>query len=249
LIVIPAIDIKGGRCVRLKQGLRSEETVFSEFPEKMAVKWFEQGAERLHIVDLDGAIEGRPANREIIRNVVDSVPIPIELGGGIRDIKTLEAYLELGIQYIILGTVAHRDPEFVRKACRNFPGKIILGIDAKKERVAVEGWTEETELSPLEMAKKFESEGLSAVIYTDIQRDGMRTGPNIESTRALAKGISIPVIASGGISDISDISELMDLSGDGVVGMITGRAIYDGSLNLRDAIEIANGKVKIVNNS
>jgi phosphoribosylformimino-5-aminoimidazole carboxamide ribotide isomerase len=226
----------------------SEETIFSEFPEKMAVKWFEQGAERLHIVDLDGAIGGRPVNRDIIRGVVDSVPIPIELGGGIRDIKTLEAYLELGIQYIILGTVAHKDPEFVIKACEEYPGKIILGIDAKDERVAVEGWTEETDLHPLEMAKKFESEGLSAIIYTDIQRDGMRTGPNIESTGALARGTSVPVIASGGISDISDISELMDLAGDGVIGMITGRAIYDGSLNLKDAIDVANGKVKIDNN-
>jgi len=244
VIVIPAIDIKGGRCVRLKQGLMNEETVFSDNPEEMAVKWFESGAERLHIVDLDGAVQGRAVNRDVIKRIVDAISIPVELGGGIRDIGTLEAYFNLGLGYVILGTVAFKDPEFVKSACNAFPGQIILGIDARNDRVAVEGWTEEVNLTPVNMARQFEEAGISAIIYTDIHRDGMRTGPNVESTRSLARAVQVPVIASGGISGISDVKNLLPLSDDGVIGMITGRALYDGSLDLSEAITVSKGENK-----
>jgi phosphoribosylformimino-5-aminoimidazole carboxamide ribotide isomerase len=242
LIVIPAIDLKGGRCVRLKQGRMSDETVFSDVPEEMAVKWYKKGAERLHIVDLDGAVQGRPANRDVIKRIVDSIPIPVELGGGIRDMATLEAYFDLGLHYLILGTVACKDPEFAKSACSVFPGKIILGIDARDDRVAVEGWTEEVDLTPVNMARQFEEAGVSAIIYTDIQRDGMRTGPNVEATRALARAVKIPVIASGGISGVSDVEKILPLSEDGVIGMITGRALYDGSLDLSEAISVCKAE-------
>ena len=242
MIVIPAIDIKGGRCVRLKQGKMAEETVFSDVPEEMAVKWYEQGAERLHLVDLDGAVQGRPVNNAVIKRIIRAVPIPVELGGGVRDMPTLAAYLDLGLHFVILGTVAHKDPEFVRQACDRFPGKIILGIDAREDRVAVEGWTEEVDLTPVELAKRFENTRISEIIYTDIHRDGMRTGPNVEATRALARAVDIPVIASGGISGISDVSQILTLSKDGVTGMITGRALYDGSLDLAEAIRLAKSQ-------
>jgi phosphoribosylformimino-5-aminoimidazole carboxamide ribotide isomerase len=242
LIVIPAIDLKGGRCVRLKQGRMDDETVFSDVPEEMAVKWFEKGAERLHMVDLDGAIQGKPVNQDVIKRIVRAIPIPVQLGGGVRDMGTLEAYFDLGLEYLILGTVSHKDPEFVKKACERFHGKIILGLDVKKDRVAVEGWTEEIDLTPLDLAKQFEGFGIAAINYTDIHRDGMRTGPNVEATRALARAVDIPVIASGGISGISDVLDILPLAKDGVIGMITGRALYDGSLDLEEAIKIAKGQ-------
>ena len=238
MIVIPAIDIKAGRCVRLRQGQMSDETVFSDTPEEMAVKWFEQGAERLHIVDLDAAVKGRPVNQEVIKRIVSAIPIPVQLGGGVRDMPTLEAYFDLGLHYIILGTVAYKDPEFVRQACDGFPGRIIIGIDAKGDRVAVEGWTEEVSLTPVRLAKQFEEAGVSAIVYTDIHRDGMKTGPNVKETRAMARSTLIPVIASGGISGIRDVLDIMPLSEDGVIGMITGRALYDGSLDLAEAIKV-----------
>jgi phosphoribosylformimino-5-aminoimidazole carboxamide ribotide isomerase len=241
LVVIPAIDIKEGRCVRLKQGRMTDETVFSEVPEEMAVKWFKLGAERLHIIDLDGAAQGRPVNSMTIKRVVNAVPIPVELGGGVRDVDSMEAYFDIGIHYVILGTVAYKDPEFVMQACERFPGRIILGIDARNERVAVEGWTEEIDSKPIELAVKFEDSGVSSIIYTDIHRDGMRTGPNVDSTRALARATQIPVIASGGISGISDVIKVLRLAGDGVIGMITGRALYDGSLDLSEAIGVCRG--------
>ncbi|MBW1766943.1 MAG: 1-(5-phosphoribosyl)-5-[(5-phosphoribosylamino)methylideneamino]imidazole-4-carboxamide isomerase [Deltaproteobacteria bacterium] len=240
MLVIPAIDIKGGRCVRLKQGQMSKETVYSEIPEEMALKWHKAGAERLHLVDLDGAVEGRPVNREVIRGIAGAVPIPIQLGGGIRDMQSVEAYLDLGVYYIILGTVAFKDPEFVTAACGEFPGRIILGIDARKGCVAVEGWTEETDISPLDMATRYEALGISAVVYTDIQRDGMGTGPNVEATKALGEAIEIPVIASGGISGIEDVANLLSAAESGVIGMITGKALYEGTLDLSEAISLAN---------
>lgn len=236
MLVIPAIDIKGGRCVRLKQGRMDDETIFSDAPEEMAIKWYEQGAERIHIVDLDGAIAGRAVNRDVIKRIADIIPVPVELGGGVRDMATLEDYFDLGISYVILGTVAYKNPEFVIEACRTFPAKIIIGIDAKKDRVAVEGWTQDIELTTSELAKRFEGIGASAIVYTDISRDGMKTGPNIDATRALARAVEIPVIASGGISDISDVLNVLTLSKDGVIGMITGRALYEDSLNLESAI-------------
>ena len=193
--------------MRLQQGQMSKETVYSDVPEEMARKWFEQGAERLHLVDLDGATGGRPVNKEVIRNIVNAVPIPIQLGGGIRNAGTIETYLGLGISRIILGTVAFKDPDFVILACKKFPGLITLGIDAKKDLVAVEGWTEETNMTLTEMARRYEETGISEIIYTDIHRDGMRTGPNEEKTKALAMAIKIPVIASGGISGIEDVKK------------------------------------------
>ena len=243
MIVIPAIDIKGGRCVRLKQGRMSDETVFSDVPEEMAVKWFEQGAERLHLVDLDGAAQGRAVNKQVIKRILNTISIPVQLGGGVRDMVTLEAYLDLGLTYIILGTAAHKDPEFAMRACDKFAEKIILGIDAKMDRVAVEGWTEEISLTPLELADRFRGSGVASIIYTDIHKDGMRTGPNLEATGTLARATKIPVIASGGISEISDVFKILRLEKDGVIGMITGRALYDGSLDLSEAIGVAKGKI------
>lgn len=242
MIIIPAIDLKDGRCVRLKQGRMSDETIFSNAPEDMAVRWFEQGAKRLHLVDLDGAFQGKPVNKTAIEKIIRAVPVPIQLGGGIRDMDTIKSYFDLGLNYLILGTAAHKDQELVEEACDKFPGKILLGIDAKDDRVALEGWTEEIVLTPVELAKRFEGVSMTAVIYTDIHRDGMKTGPNVDATRALATAIQIPVIASGGISTISDVFELSTLSENGVMGMITGRALYDGSLDLVEAIRVAEGK-------
>jgi phosphoribosylformimino-5-aminoimidazole carboxamide ribotide isomerase len=224
--------------VRLRQGVMSDETVYSEYPEEVALRWYNEGAERIHLVDLDGAVQGKPANSDAIKNIVKAVPVPTELGGGIRDIKTIEAYLDLGIGQVILGTVAYKNPGFVAEACRLFPGKIIVGIDASKGHVAVEGWVEKTKTTPVELAKKFESKGVSAIIYTDIQRDGMNTGPNIQATKDLAESIDIPVIASGGISGIEDIVKLLSLAQSGVIGMITGKALYEDRLNLAEAIKI-----------
>lgn len=239
MVVIPAIDIKGGRCVRLKRGEMSKETVYSEVPEEMAVKWYEKGAERLHLVDLDGAVEGKAVNKEVIRGIVAAIPVPIQLGGGIRDMETIETYLKLGINQVILGTVAYKNPEFLTQACKEFGGRIILGIDARKDRVAVEGWTEETDMTVAEIAKRFENIGISAIIYTDIHRDGMSTGPNVEATKIVAQTVETPVIASGGISGIDDVAKILRLAEYGVIGMITGRALYKGTLDLADAIKLA----------
>jgi phosphoribosylformimino-5-aminoimidazole carboxamide ribotide isomerase len=241
VLVIPAIDIKNGRCVRLKQGQMSQETVYSESPVEMALHWYESGAERLHLVDLDGAAEGMPGNRELIRDIVRAIPIPVELGGGIRNTETIETYLEAGVQWVILGTVAYKNPAFVRYACKTFPGRIILGIDAKENRVAVEGWTEETSTTSAQMARKFESIGLAAIVYTDIHRDGMSTGPNIKATEDLAKNVRVAVIASGGISGLDDVANLLPLARYGVIGMIAGRALYEGRLDLGEAIELCKG--------
>ena len=238
MIVIPAIDLKNGRCVRLKQGRMSDETVYSEFPEEIAVRWHNDGAERIHLVDLDGAVKGRPVNSEIIRKIVSAVPVPIELGGGIRDMDTIKSYLDLGIKQVILGTIAYKNPELVIDACKQFPGRIILGIDASKGRIAVEGWVEQTEITPVEMIKRFENAGISAIIYTDIQRDGMISGPNIEATKELAEATAIPVIASGGISGTEDVRRLLYLEKYGVIGMITGKALYEGTMDLAKAIKI-----------
>ncbi len=242
MFVIPAIDIKGGRCVRLKQGEMSKETVYSDVPEEMAVKWYEKGAERLHLVDLDGAVEGKPVNKEVIGGIVGAVPIPAQLGGGIRDMRTIEIYLNLGINQVILGTVAYKNPGFLTEACKEFAGRIILGIDARKDRVAVEGWTEETNMTVADMAKEYENTGISAIIYTDIYRDGMSTGPNVEATKVLAQSVETPVIASGGISGIDDVAKILNLAEYGVIGMITGRALYRGTLDLGDAIKLARSR-------
>lgn len=236
MLIIPAIDLKGGRCVRLRQGRMSDETVFSDAPEEMAVRWHACGARRLHLVDLDGAVQGKPVNTQVIQRIVSAVPIPVELGGGVRDMGVLASFLELGLRYVILGTAACKDPEFVRNACRAYPDQIILGIDARGGSVSVEGWTEETRQRPIDLVRQFEDAGIAAIIYTDIRRDGMRTGCNVAATRDLARSTHIPIIASGGISGLGDVLKILPLQADGVIGMITGRALYDGSLNLSEAI-------------
>jgi phosphoribosylformimino-5-aminoimidazole carboxamide ribotide isomerase len=239
LLVIPAIDLKNGRCVRLRQGRMSDETVYSEAPEEVALKWLEKGAERLHVVDLDGAIQRRPVHRDTLQKIVDSVPIPVQVGGGIRSLETIRDYLDSGVYAVILGTVAFKDPELLSRACREYPGRILLGLDARRGKIALEGWTQEVELSAIEAARRFEGGELGAIIYTDIQKDGMGTGPSIESTKLLAESVNVSVIASGGISDIEDVKKVLHLSGSGVIGMITGRALYEGTLDLEAAIQLS----------
>jgi len=239
MIVIPAVDIKGGRCVRLKQGRMSEETVYSDDPVQAAVTWCSKGAERIHLVDLDGAVGGKRANGEVISEIARSVPVPVELGGGMRNLASVEFYLEAGVEWVILGTAACKDPNLVKEACRKFPGHVMLAIDARGGRVAVEGWTEDTERSAVEVARAFDSQGIAAVIYTDIQRDGMSVGPNVRATGELARALKTPVIASGGISGLEDIRKVMTLSGQGVMGVITGRALYEGTLDLVEAIRVS----------
>ncbi len=236
MIVIPAIDLKDGRCVRLEQGLMERDTVFCDSPAEQALQWQGQGAELLHIVDLNGAFAGEPKNRSSIEAIVKTISIPTQLGGGIRDMKTVEAYLSLGVGRVILGTAALRNPDLVKDACKSFPGRIVVGIDAKNGMVAVQGWAEVTDIRAVEMARKFEGYGVSAIIYTDISRDGMLSGPNIEATRELAEAISIPVIASGGVSRMADIENLMAIEESGVIGVITGRAIYTGAISLAEAV-------------
>jgi len=242
MLVIPAIDLKEGRCVRLEQGLMEKDTVYSDDPGAQARSWQEQGGELLHIVDLDGAFAGVPKNKAAIAAIIRALDIPTELGGGIRDLSTIEAYLALGIDRVILGTVAKENPALVREACAKFPGRIVVGIDAKDGLVAVRGWAEVTEKKATELAKEMEGFGVAAIIYTDIARDGMLQGPNIEATGALAEAISIPVIASGGVSSLQDIRNLLAIEAKGVAGVITGKAIYTGSLDLRAAVRIAKGQ-------
>jgi phosphoribosylformimino-5-aminoimidazole carboxamide ribotide isomerase len=237
-IVIPAIDLKEGKCVRLEQGLMDRETVFCDNPAEQAREWAGQGAELLHIVDLDGAFAGVPKNKEAISAIVNSISIPTQLGGGIRDMATIEAYLTLGVGRVILGTAAQRNPELVMEACRLFPGRIVVGIDARNGMVAVKGWAEVTDVRASDLARRFEGYGVTAIIYTDISRDGMMGGPNIAATKALAEAVSIPVIASGGVSSLSDVENLMHIESFGVTGVITGRAIYDGALRLAEAIAL-----------
>ncbi|MBJ6724863.1 1-(5-phosphoribosyl)-5-[(5-phosphoribosylamino)methylideneamino]imidazole-4-carboxamide isomerase [Geomesophilobacter sediminis] len=238
MIVIPAIDLKNGCCVRLEQGLMEKDTVFNEDPGAQAAEWQRQGGELLHIVDLDGAFAGEPKNRAAIESIVKNVTIPTQLGGGIRDIATIESYFSLGIGRAIIGTAAQRNPDLVKEACALFPGRIVVGIDAKDGMVAVQGWAEVTGITATELAKKFEGYGVSAIIYTDISRDGMMQGPNIAATKALAEAISIPVIASGGLSSLKDIENLMAIESSGVTGVITGKAIYSGAINLAEAIAL-----------
>lgn len=216
-----------------------QESVYSENPVEMAKHWESKGAERLHVVDLNGAVMGRPFHQSLIKEIAKSIHIPVEVGGGIRDLETIENYLSSGVEWVILGTVALRNRSLVEEACRQFPRKVILGIDARRGKVAIQGWKEEVSLEAIELAKQFEGLGLSAIIFTDIERDGMSTGLNSEMTGSLARSISIPVIASGGVSRIEDIEHLLDLESDGVIGVITGRALYTGRLDLEEAIRIS----------
>lgn len=241
MIVIPAIDLKEGKCVRLEQGLMEKDTVFNDNPGAQARAWQDQGAELLHIVDLDGAFAGEPKNRAAIESIIKAITIPAQLGGGIRDIATIEAYLSLGLDRVIIGTAAQRNPELVREACEKFPGRIVVGIDAKNGLVAVQGWAELTNITAIELARKFEDCGVAAIIYTDISRDGMLQGPNLEATRALAEAVAIPVIASGGVSSLKDIENLMEIESAGISGVITGKAVYTGAINLSEAIALTKG--------
>jgi len=242
MIVIPAIDLKEGKCVRLEQGLMDKDTVFNDNPAAQARAWQEQGAEMLHIVDLDGAFAGQPKNRAAIEAIVKAITIPSQLGGGIRDIETIEAYLSLGLSRVIIGTAAQRNPELVREACAKFPGRIVVGIDAKNGMVAVQGWAEVTDITAVDLARKFEGFGVTSIIYTDISRDGMLQGPNLEATRALAEAVSIPIIASGGVSSLKDIQNLMCIEASGVTGVSTGKAVYTGAIKLAEAVALTKGK-------
>lgn len=238
MIVIPAIDLKDGKCVRLEQGLMDKDTVFNDNPGAQALDWENQGAELLHIVDLDGAFAGQPKNRDAIEAILKAISIPAQLGGGIRDIATIDAYLSMGLSRVIIGTAAQRNPDLVREACAKYPGRIVVGIDAKNGMVAVQGWAELTDITAIELAQKFEGYGVAAIIYTDIARDGMLQGPNLEATRALAESVSIPVIASGGVSSLKDIENLMAIESFGVSGVITGKAVYTGAIKLNEAIAL-----------
>jgi phosphoribosylformimino-5-aminoimidazole carboxamide ribotide isomerase len=241
MLVIPAIDLKDGQCVRLRRGLMEDSTVFSDDPAGTALEWAGQGARRLHLVDLNGAFEGEPVNGDAIESIVDAVPqLPVQIGGGIRDMQTIERYLKRGVRWVIIGTAAVKDPEFVRSACKEYPGHIVVGIDAKQGRVATDGWAEVSEMEATTLAREFEAAGVSAIVYTDIDRDGMMQGVNVEATREMARASSIPIIASGGITNLEDIKALAEHTREGIIGAITGRAIYEGTLDLGAAQHIAD---------
>ena len=242
MLIIPAIDLKDGHCVRLKQGVMEDATVFSENPGEMATHWLKQGARRLHLVDLNGAFAGKPKNKTAIREIVQAInnEIPIQLGGGIRDLDTIEGYLDEGVSYVIIGTAAVKIPGFLHDACNAFPGQILVGLDAREGKVAVDGWSKVTGHDVVDLAIKFESYGVDAIIYTDIGRDGMLSGINIEATVELARKLTIPVIASGGITNLDDVRTLCENESEGIMGAITGRAIYEGTLNFQEAQTLAD---------
>jgi phosphoribosylformimino-5-aminoimidazole carboxamide ribotide isomerase len=243
MLIIPAIDLKDGRCVRLKQGDMDQVTIFSEDPPAMAKHWLDQGARRLHVVDLNGAQAGKPKNEPVIRKIVEAAgDMPVQLGGGIRDLDTIERYLDDGVSYVIIGTQAVKTPGFLHDACGAFPGHVMVALDARDGKVAVDGWSKMTRHEVIDLAKKFEDYGVEAIIYTDIGRDGMLTGVNVEATVRLARELSVPVIASGGITDLKDIEALLAVESEGIVGAITGRALYQGTLDFVQAVATAQGK-------
>jgi phosphoribosylformimino-5-aminoimidazole carboxamide ribotide isomerase len=242
MLLIPAIDLKDGKCVRLRQGRMEDETVFADDPLEMAKKWVDAGARRLHLVDLNGAFAGKPVNAEVIHRIAEAYPeLPIQVGGGIRDEDTVQAYLDAGVQYVIIGTKAVSAPHFVNDLCLEFPGHIIVGLDAKDGKVAIDGWSKLSHHSVIDMAQRFEDDGVEAIVYTDIGRDGMMKGVNVEATAELAKAISIPVIASGGVSTLDDVRALAAREDEGIMGAIIGRALYEGSIDLAEANRLVDG--------
>lgn len=242
MIFFPAIDLKDGQCVRLLRGEMDQATVFNDDPGAQARAFVMQGCQWIHVVDLNGAFEGRPVNADAVDAILDDVRVPIELGGGIRDMETIRFWLDKGVRRVILGTVALRDPDLVIEACKRYPGRIAVGVDAKDGMVAVEGWAEVSDISAIDLAKKFEDVGVAAIIFTDIARDGLMQGPNTESTLELARAISTPVIASGGVSSMEDLKDLKDRGGDILEGVISGRAVYDGQIDVREAVDLLKAK-------
>lgn len=242
MLLIPAIDLKGGKCVRLRQGRMEDDTVFSDDPVAVAGRWVAAGARRLHLVDLDGAFAGKPVNAGVIAEIAAAFPdLPIQVGGGIRDEETIEAYLAAGVQFVIIGTKAVNAPHFVGDVCTEFPGHIIVGLDAKDGKVAIDGWSKLSHHDVIDMAQHFERDGVEAIIYTDISRDGMMQGVNVEATRRLAQAISIPVIASGGVTNLDDLRALKAVQSDGIMGAILGRALYEGTIDLAEANALVGG--------
>lgn len=241
MLLIPAIDLKDGKCVRLRQGRMEDETVFSDDPVAMAGRWVEAGARRLHIVDLNGAFDGKPVNAGVVHDIAAAHPdLPIQIGGGIRDEDTVQTYLDAGVEYVIIGTKAVNAPHFVNDLCLEFPGHVIVGLDAKDGKVAIDGWSKLSKHDVIDMARHFEEDGVAAIVYTDIGRDGMMTGVNVESTLKLAQSITIPVIASGGITNLDDIRALCEVADEGIMGAITGRAIYEGTLDFAEGQKLAD---------
>ncbi|HTY22991.1 MAG TPA: 1-(5-phosphoribosyl)-5-[(5-phosphoribosylamino)methylideneamino]imidazole-4-carboxamide isomerase [Desulfomonilaceae bacterium] len=239
MIIIPAIDIKEGRCVRLRQGRMDSSTIFNEDPSAQARVWESMGASRIHVVDLDGSIGGKPSNLRRIREITESVGVPVQLGGGIRGAEVIRMYLDIGVSTVILGTIAARDPERVKNLISEFPGRLAIGIDARSGIVAVEGWTESVGVRATELAAKFKNFPPVSFIYTDIDRDGMMRGPNIQATEEFARSTSVPVILSGGVTTLKDIENALAIEDQGVMGIIIGRALYEGTIDLREAIELA----------
>lgn len=245
MLLIPAIDLKGGKCVRLRQGHMDDVTVFDDDPVAVAARWLEQGATRLHVVDLDGAVAGRPVNAKVIAAITAAAAgVDVQVGGGIRDEDTIEAYLDAGVRYVILGTKAVNMPHFVGDMCAEFPGHIIVGLDAKDGKVATDGWSKLSGHDVVDLSQRYQDEGVEAIVYTDIGRDGMLSGVNVDATRRLANAISIPVIASGGITNLVDIRKLCEIADAGITGAITGRAIYEGTLNFAEGQKLADSLTK-----
>jgi phosphoribosylformimino-5-aminoimidazole carboxamide ribotide isomerase len=244
MLIIPAIDLKDGHCVRLEQGVMNASTTFGEDPAAMARRWLDAGARRLHLVDLNGAFAGKPRNESAVKRIIAAAgpDVPVQLGGGIRDLDTIERYLDDGISFVIIGTAAVKNPGFLHEACDAFPGHVMVGLDAKDGKVATDGWSKLTGHDVVDLAKRFQDYGVEAVVYTDIGRDGMLTGVNIEATVKLAQALTVPVIASGGVNDLADVTRLCAIEAEGVMGAITGRALYEGTLDLARAQDLADGQ-------
>ena len=241
MLLIPAIDLKEGKCVRLRQGDMNDATVFSDDPLAMATRWVEAGARRLHIVDLDGAFNGEPVNAEVIHRIAEEYPdLPIQVGGGIRTEEVVEVYIQAGVRYVIIGTQAVAEPHFISDLCVEFPTHVIVGLDARDGKVATEGWSKLSRHNIIDLARHFESDGVEAIIYTDIARDGMLQGVNVEATLKLAEAVNIPVIAAGGIRNLEDVKNIAEMSASGIIGAITGRAIYEGTLDFAEGQKAAD---------